>query len=293
MSSTNGGPITQPTVHFCLNPATTMTTDLLTDLRAYAQAGFKATELWLAKVDRFVESGHTWREVGGILRDHGLAAPAACAQGNLLIPSPEERQKSFDALARRLEGMATIGCPVLIVPSEALPQPLPRPVDSLYAQAVDNFAEACDLAHPYGVSLALEFIKGPRLVATPLTAQEIATRSQRDNAGVLFDTFHFYAGYGKMGDLAHLNASQILFVHVNDAPASVPREALTDKDRVLPGTGSFPLAEIIQSIEDLGYAGYYSLELFNDDLWAEDPFRVAQQAYRSMVDLLGEDGATV
>ena len=276
---------------FCINPATTMTTDFVTDLRAYALAGFKATELWLAKVDRYVESGHSWAEVGTLLRDHGLAAPAACAQGNLLIPAADDRQTFLDALARRLEALAIVGCPILIVPSEPLPQPLPRPVASLYEQAVANFAEACDLARPYGVSLALEFIKGPRLVGTPLTAQDIVIRSGRDNAGVLFDTFHFYAGYGKQEDLLHLDRRHLLFVHVNDAPGDVPREALTDKDRVLPGVGSFPLTAVLRRLQDLSYDGYYSLELFNDDLWAADPIRVAQQAYQSLVDLFADVSA--
>ncbi|HUX88190.1 MAG TPA: TIM barrel protein, partial [Chloroflexota bacterium] len=88
---------------------------------------------------------------------------------------------------------------------------------------------------------------------------------------------------------AYLDLKHLLFVHINDAPGTLPREALTDKDRVLPGTGNFPLASIIRGLRDQGYAGYYSLELFNDDLWATDPFRVAQQAYQSLIEYLGQD----
>jgi 2-keto-myo-inositol isomerase len=248
-------------------------------------------ELWLAKVERFLEAGHSFSEVATLLRDHGLKAPAACAQGNLLLSQGQERQKTLDELRRRLELLQTTDCPVLIVPAEALPQPIPRPVAPLYERAVAGFAEACDLAKPYGVSLAIEFIKGPRVVATPLTAQQIASQSGRQNAGVLFDTFHFYAGYGKLEDLEKLEANRLLLVHVNDASGAVPREALTDKDRVFLGEGVFPLAAIFGKLRERGYAGYYSIELFNDDVWAQDPFAAARRAYNNMIEHVGPDEA--
>lgn len=275
----------------CINPATTMTTDFPTDVHAYSAAGFRAMELWLSKVERYLEVGHSPAQVAVLLRDHGLRAPAACAQGNLLLSQGEERRKVLDELRRRLEVLEATGCPLLVVPAEALPQPVPRPAAPLYERVVDAFAEACDVAGPYGVSLALEFIKGPRLAGTPLTAQEIVRRSGRPNAGVLFDTFHFYAGYGKLEDVERLEVARLLFVHVNDVPGSVPREALTDKDRVFPGEGVFPLAAIFERLRRVGYAGYYSLELFNDDVWAEDPFVAARRAYENLVEHLGPDEA--
>ena len=275
----------------CVNPATTMPSDFATDVRAYSAAGFRAMELWLAKVERYLAEGGSLAAAASLLREHGLRAPAACSQGDLMLSEGEERRRSLDELRRRLEILAAIGCPTLIVVAEALPQPLPRPLDSLYARAAAGLAEACDLARPYGVSLALEFIKGPRLAGTPLTAQEIARRAERENAGVLFDTFHFYAGYGKLEDLERLDGRRVLFVHVNDAPGSFPREALSDKERVFLGEGGFPLAAIFQGLRRAGYAGYYSLELFNDEVWALDPFAAARRAYANMVERLGPDEA--
>lgn len=275
----------------CINPATTMTTDFATDLRAFAAAGFRATELWLTKLDRYLDDGHSLAEARGLLDDSGLAPLAACAQGNLLISVGEERGDALENLRRRAELLATLGCPLLIVPSEALPQPLPRPVQPLYVRAAENLAEAADLVAPFGITLAVEFIKGPRVAGTPLTAQELVARCERPNASVLFDTFHFYAGYGKIEDLAALDVARLGFVHVNDAPATIPREALTDSDRVFPGEGDIPLGTILAQLQGRGYRGAYSLEIFNQDVWAEDPFLAARRAYASMVNLLGtEDG---
>lgn len=276
---------------FCVNPATTMPTDFATDVRAYSAAGFRAMEIWLAKVEKFLESGQPLSAVAALLKDHGLTAPSACAQGDLLIAADEARAKALESLRRRLDICQSLGCPTLIVPSEPLPQPAPRPVAPLYDLAVENLAAACDIARPYGVRLALEFIKGPRLLGTPLTAQAIARRTGRANAGVLFDTFHFYAGYGKLEDLDALDGSRVFFVHVNDATGDVPREALTDKERVFIGEGVFPLPAILAKLRWIGYAGHYSLELFNEAAWADDPFAVARRAYANLTEFLGLDEA--
>jgi len=274
-----------------INPATTMPSDFPTDVRAYSAAGFRAMELWLAKVERYMEAGHSLAEVATLLKDHGLHIPAACAQGSLLLTEGEVLRTAQDELRRRLETMAATDCPVLIVVAAPLPTPLPRPAAPLYDRVAAELAVACDIARPFGVSLALEFIKGPRLPGTPLSAQELAVKSGRANAGVLFDTFHFYAGFSKLEDLGGLDGKRVLLVHVNDAPGALPREALTDKDRVFLGEGGFPLPAIFQGLRRAGYAGYYSIELFNDDVWAQDPFAVARRAYQNMTEQVGPDEA--
>lgn len=275
----------------CINPATTMPSDLVTDVRAYSAAGFRAMELWLDKVDRHIAAGHSLTEVASLLKDNGLVAPAACSQGNLYIAAGDERRQALDQLRRKLDTMQALNCPTLIAHSDALPTPQPRPIAPLYDLAVANFAEACDIAKPYGVRLAIEFIKGARVLGTPLTAQDVATRAGRDNGGVLFDTFHFYAGFGKLEDIDKLDGKRVFFVHVNDADSSVPREALTDKDRVFLGEGCFPLGPILDSLKKIGYDGYYSIELFNDDVWAMEPFAAARKAYQNVVEFLGPDEA--
>ena len=40
-----------------------------------------------------------------------------------------------------------------------------------------------------------------------------------------------------------------------------------DADRVLPGEGLLDVPEILGTIERCGYDGFFSIELFNADLW--------------------------
>jgi sugar phosphate isomerase/epimerase len=44
---------------------------------------------------------------------------------------------------------------------------------------------------------------------------------------------------------------------------------------------------IIQRIEELGYKGYFSLELFNEALWRKPSSKVSSAMYRAMAHLCG------
>ncbi len=52
--------------------ATTMTSDLETDVRVTAGAGFKALELWASKVDKYLET-HSVAELKALLADNNVA----------------------------------------------------------------------------------------------------------------------------------------------------------------------------------------------------------------------------
>jgi sugar phosphate isomerase/epimerase len=56
--------------------------------------------------------------------------------------------------------------------------------------------------------------------------------------------------------------------HVNDYP-DIPREQIQDKDRVLPGEGVAPLAEILGILNANGCRPALSLELFNEGYWQQ------------------------
>ena len=52
--------------------ATTMTSDLETDVRVTAGAGFKALELWASKVDKYLET-HSVAELKALLANNNVA----------------------------------------------------------------------------------------------------------------------------------------------------------------------------------------------------------------------------
>ena len=70
--------------------------------------------------------------------------------------------------------------------------------------------------------------------------------------------------------------------HVNDYPASPPRETITDADRVYPGDGVAPLDRLFQDLRAAGFRGTLSLELFNRGYWQQDALLVARTGLEKM-----------
>src|SRR5205814_1680763 len=79
----------------------------------------------------------------------------------------------------------------------------------------------------------------------------------------------------KFEDLDRLTPEKLAFVQVCDV-AGVPRELMSDSDRILPGEGDFNLDAIIGKLRQIGYAGWVSLELMNPVLWRSKPQQVAE-----------------
>ena len=263
--------------NLCLNPATTMPTPFEADVKAYAAAGFRYMEIWLAKVKEYLKT-HSLEDARKVLDRAGIEAAAACAFPGLALVSGEARKPLLEDFSQTLKICQALGAPVLIT------TPGPRPdeiTDALWAQSVAHLREAADLAQPFGITLAFEFLKGAPYLNNLETAVKLVAEVNRPNVGVLFDTFHFYAGMSQMPDLDLLTRQNLAFVHVNDARPML-RERMTDADRAPLGEGCLPLKEILGKIAATGYDRPYSLELFNRAIWEEDPTAVAQRCRKNM-----------
>jgi sugar phosphate isomerase/epimerase len=61
-----------------------------------------------------------------------------------------------------------------------------------------------------------------------------------------------------------------------------------NSDRVLPGQGIIDLRAIIDRLEEYGYNGHYSIEMFNPALWQLPAKEAARQCYQSLLPLCEE-----
>ena len=84
-------------------------------------------------------------------------------------------------------------------------------------------------------------------------------------------------GPSKLEDLARLTPRNLAFVQISDV-AGVPRELMTDGDRIMPGEGDFQIEIILDQLKRIGYSGFVSLELMNPILWQAKPTQVAELA---------------
>ena len=265
----------------CISQATTMSTTFEADLDAYALAGWSDVELWLTKLEAYLQ-GRTPTEARALLDDRGLRAVAAAAQGGLLLSMGEERSTHWDLFRRRLEILTSLEVGTLVVAVD-----FTREVTGEdYGRAVASLAEAAELARGAGVRLAIEFQKTSRFCAGLDTAIALVAQVNNPQVGVCLDLFHYYTGPSKFEDLGYLSPANLAWVQVSDL-SGVPRELAGDADRILPGEGDFQLDPILDQLAAIGYNGYLSLEVNNPQLWAVPPDRLADAGLRAMTRTLG------
>ena len=138
----------------CISQATTMSTPLEADLPAFQRGGWRAVELWLTKLETYLE-GHTIDELRGLLDSHDLVPAAAAGQGGLLLSRGDERAIHWSHFRRRLAVLKELQVPILIVASDFTREPSAED----YGRAAAMLGEAAELAGSFGVRIALEFHK--------------------------------------------------------------------------------------------------------------------------------------
>ncbi|MCB0166202.1 MAG: sugar phosphate isomerase/epimerase [Anaerolineae bacterium] len=263
--------------------ATTMTSDLQTDVAATAHAGYKALELWAAKVDRYLED-HSVEQLKALLDDNNVAPMTFNSIEFIAFRGNEFDQ--IKARCRQLSQIAqVIGCPSVAV----IPSPTPAwdtPWDTVVAEHVAALQDLSDISREYGIKLAFEFIGfGGFSVRTPRGAWEIIQKTGRDNIGMVVDAAHLYVGGGLPSEIDQLDPKYIYAFHLDDTE-EMAKEAYTDAVRLLPGLGVIPLDDICARLKGIGYNGACSIELFRPEYWEWDPKELAVKARELAVKVL-------
>ena len=202
-------------------------------------------------------------------------------QGGLLLSQGEQRKTHFDHFKRRLDLCQTFRIRTLILAAD-----FAHEIDAQsLGRAVVSLAQAAQWATGFGVRLALEFRGTDAFCSCLDTALALAEQCREPNVGVCLDAFHYYKGPSKPEDLDRLTPANLFHVQVCDV-AGLPRELMTDADRVMPGDGDFRLEPIVRKLKSIGYAGAVSLELMNPELWRANPKQVIELGLTSLERLL-------
>jgi len=174
--------------------------------------------------------------------------------------------------------------------------PLVLACSSTSAHATGDFdAQVADLrklamlAVPMGLRVAFEALSWGRSVDDLAQAWALVDAADRANLGVAVDSFHMLARETQLETLEDLRPDKLFFVQLSDfmwsAPATPEERRETARHaRVFPGEGahSETLGDLIRAIDELGYDGDYSFEVFNDDYVQMPLAMVAQRAKRSV-----------
>ena len=263
--------------------ATTMTSDLETDVTVTAHAGFKALEVWAAKIDYYLAT-HSLADLNALFVNHSII-PLTLNSIEFIAFRGSEYAK-IQARLHELGRIAqAIGCPTVVV----VPSPSPDrniPWTDVMGEYVKVLCDLSDIALHYSIKLSFEFLGfGWCSVRTPRAAFEIIQKVNRDNIGMTVDTAHFFGGGGLISELDQLDPKRIFAFHLDDLE-DTPKEAITDSMRLLPGLGVIPLDEICSRLKHIGYTGPCSIELFRPEYWNCDPQELAVKARQAAVKVL-------
>ena len=266
------------------NGATTMKATLPQDIAAVSKAGFKALEIWAAKMDDYL-GGHSVMELKALFAEHGVQ-PVSINSIEFITFRPPEAYRQIKARCRELCELAqSLGCDKIVV----VPSPTPQSgatEEEIRTESVRVLRELADIAEPYRVNLAFEFLGFPWCsVRTLGQCYDIVKEVNRPNVGLVIDTCHFYAGGSDLRDIERVHAPKLLILHINDVEDR-PKETIEDAHRLLPGEGVIPLDDILVRLSHIGYDGLCSIELFRPAYWERDPVELAHAARQATLDVL-------
>ena len=87
------------------------------------------------------------------------------------------------------------------------------------------------------------------------------------NVGLLLDCWHWYTSHGTLDQIERLKGRDVVYVHVNDAPAGIPIDEQIDNVRRLPGeTGVIDIVGFLKTLREIGYDGPITPEPFEKKL---------------------------
>ncbi|WP_052487304.1 sugar phosphate isomerase/epimerase family protein [Gordoniibacillus kamchatkensis] len=245
-------------------------------IRVAAEAGYEGIEIWVRDLEAYAAGGG---KIGGLrssAESCGIQIVNAIAFWAWSDEDAAERARGFELARRELELLAELGCPAAAAP------PFGRVENVPLEQMAGHFAELAELARGFGVEPLLEFWGRAGRLSRLGEAVYVAIESGVADAKLLLDPFHMYTGGSSIEALSYVNGERIGIVHVNDYPASPPRETIADRDRVFPGEGIFPSGRFAKLLHEAGYSGYLSLELFIQDFHGSSALDVARRGIESV-----------
>ncbi|MBC1284195.1 2-keto-myo-inositol isomerase [Listeria booriae] len=250
----------------CFNEATTLeNSNLEKDLTICEQNGYDYIEIrTMDKLPEYLKT-HTLDDLATYFQNHHIKPLAL----NALVFFNNRDEAGHAAIIQEFQEMMHI-CDkidakyVVAVPLVTTEKILKKDIKQ---SCIEVLQELSSIAESHGVKIALEFVGHPECtVNTFEDAYDIVQAVNRDNVGLVFDSFHFHAMGSNIENLKNADGSKIFIFHIDDTE-DFQIGLLTDDDRVWPGNGAIDLDAHITTLKQIGYSDVVSVELFRPEYY--------------------------
>lgn len=248
------------------------------ELEVAAKAGYGAVEIWVNTLQDYLKTGGTLPEAKRIIDDLGLKVEDAIGFAPWIVDDEATRAKALDQLKMEMEQLAQIGCPRVAAP----PMGATTGPSLDLAKVAERYRAILELGDKTGVVPHLELWGFSKNLSRVGEILYVAVESGHPSARLLMDVYHLHKGGSGMDSVKAVGKPLIEIFHINDYPATPPRETITDADRVYAGDGVAPLKDLLISLKNPDKPVILSFEVFNKDYYAQDALLVAKTGLAKM-----------
>jgi 2-keto-myo-inositol isomerase len=266
-------------MQLCFNQATTLeNSNLVKDLELCDKHGYDFIEIrTMDKLPEYLKD-RSIDELADFFTTHHIKPLAF----NALVFFNNRDEAGYREIIKEFKEMMEAGKKLGVQYVVAVPLVTEEKIlkSDIRKSCVEVLTELSDIAKPYGMKIAVEFVGHPQCTVNTFgQAYDIVEAVNRDNVGLVLDCFHFHAMGSKIEDLKNADGSKIFILHMDDTE-DFPIGLLTDEDRLWPGLGAIDLDGILSTLKEIGYSNVASVELFRPEYYqldAEEAIKTAKE----------------
>ena len=249
-----------------------------------AKAGYDAIEPWIDELKSYVSAGGKLRDLHKQIQDHGMTVESGIGFAAWIVDDPEARKKGLEEAKQDMDLLKQIGGIRLAAP----PMGATEIANFDLHKAAERYRTLLELGDEMEVVPMAEVWGFSKTLTTLGETAQVALNADHPKACILPDIYHLYKGGSGYHGVKMMSAAAVHVFHVNDAPANFTRETVTDADRVFPGDGVAPIAQVLRDLQAIDFKGVLSLELFNKTYWEADPLQTAKTGLEKIKNIVAQ-----
>lgn len=239
-------------------------------LHVARETGWDGVELRYVDFTRAAEGGTSIEESLAEVRRSGLPVSAVGVERGWFYAEGEERHRLLSIIAEVSRWADELGAPIVMSPCDVEQGDLNRAAASL--------REVGDLVASRGKTVALELNVSLVQFKRLQQVRDLLALAGHPNIGLLVDTYHVERTDGGLATYESLKPGEIAYFQYSDVPDAPMNPPGNTQERLPPGQGVVPFAEILPILAAKGYSGFLSYEALHPAAFARDPYDVAREA---------------